>query len=316
MNTNAIADVRFSTRATDTHERELNRIVFASWFGAAYVYLLILFGAFVRLSGSGLGCGDNWPYCNGSWWPAWDITTWIEWGHRLLGAGAMIPFALVVMSIYAGRTALGSRASFFTRCAKWIIGLLVIQALLGALTVKLDLSAPVTAIHFVIANVIMALFITVALRAHVRSTRPLTLPIRMSAALALFTVGWGALTANSGASLACLGFPLCNGQILPMGPTPHATALLHTHWAHRLLAYALTVLIIANAARAFRSGATSRVKATAGAALVLLITQVAIGAGLIELMLPVPLRGLHVAVGVALFASLLVWSLVESEVRA
>src|SRR5690606_29690051 len=53
-------------------------------FSAVYSYLLIVFGGIVRITGSGLGCGDDWPLCNGQILPPWDLPTWIEWIHRLL----------------------------------------------------------------------------------------------------------------------------------------------------------------------------------------------------------------------------------------
>src|SRR5690349_712896 len=46
---------------------------------------LIIIGAVVRVSDSGLGCGNDWPLCNGSIFPPLDnITAWIEWSHRLV----------------------------------------------------------------------------------------------------------------------------------------------------------------------------------------------------------------------------------------
>ncbi|MCA9905792.1 MAG: COX15/CtaA family protein, partial [Anaerolineae bacterium] len=45
---------------------------------------LIVFGAIVRVTDSGLGCGNDWPLCHGSIIPPLDnITAWIEWLHRL-----------------------------------------------------------------------------------------------------------------------------------------------------------------------------------------------------------------------------------------
>src|SRR5215212_12147416 len=52
---------------------------------AAGTYLLIVFGAIVRVSGSGLGCPD-WPTCHGQLIPPLEMTAIIEYTHRLLGA--------------------------------------------------------------------------------------------------------------------------------------------------------------------------------------------------------------------------------------
>jgi heme A synthase len=45
----------------------------------------IIFGGFVRISGSGMGCGEHWPMCHGAWFPPMNQPTLvIEWTHRLL----------------------------------------------------------------------------------------------------------------------------------------------------------------------------------------------------------------------------------------
>ena len=52
----------------------------------AVAVLHIMFGAVVRISGSGMGCGDPWPQCNGAWFPPMDQPTLVlEWTHRLGG---------------------------------------------------------------------------------------------------------------------------------------------------------------------------------------------------------------------------------------
>lgn len=56
----------------------------ASWCVIAYTIVIILWGAWVRLSGSGDGCGDHWPLCNGEMLPSELVKkTWIEYSHRI-----------------------------------------------------------------------------------------------------------------------------------------------------------------------------------------------------------------------------------------
>src|SRR5579863_6322040 len=57
-----------------------------AWAAATATYLLIVFGAIVRITGSGLGCGEHWPLCNGRVIPKPDLPTLIEFGHRLIAA--------------------------------------------------------------------------------------------------------------------------------------------------------------------------------------------------------------------------------------
>src|SRR5256886_13002862 len=109
--------------------------------------------------------------------------------------------------------------------------------------------------------------------------------------LSFVTVLLGALTANLGAASACLGFPLCNGQVIPAG-----NSLQHVHWVHRLLAYTLFGYVWWWTLRTRTRGAWLV------AALVSL--QVGVAAAMVLLALPPPLQAAHVAVGTAVWASL------------
>src|SRR5512134_570346 len=81
---------------------------------------LIVVGAVVRVSGSGLGCGDDWPLCNGSIFPPLDnLSAWIEWSHRLLAM--LIGLFGLSMLVTGFRTQRGNRLA---------LGATVIAALL------------------------------------------------------------------------------------------------------------------------------------------------------------------------------------------
>src|SRR2546422_8978093 len=61
------------------------RFTSLAWAAAVCTYLLIVLGAVVRMTGSGLGCGEHWPLCNCHLFPPLnDIGTVIEWSHRLV----------------------------------------------------------------------------------------------------------------------------------------------------------------------------------------------------------------------------------------
>ena len=83
------------------------RIAIASWLVLAYTILVILWGAFVRATGSGAGCGNHWPLCNGAVIPRPEqIETIIEFTHRAM-TGLLIPFAILVVIWLFRRTAPG-----------------------------------------------------------------------------------------------------------------------------------------------------------------------------------------------------------------
>jgi heme a synthase len=113
------------------HARLLGRF---AWFAVFYNVLVILWGALVRASGSGAGCGNHWPLCNGQVSPVSpSVHTVIEFTHRMMtGGSAFIVVALLVWTFRA--TVNGHAARAF---AVLSTVLLVDEALLGALLVKL-----------------------------------------------------------------------------------------------------------------------------------------------------------------------------------
>src|SRR5260370_8141751 len=70
-----------------------------AWAAAVCTYLLIILGAIVRITGSGLGCGEHWPLCNGRLFPPLDLPTLIEYGHRL--AAALVVVLVGMLAAYA-----------------------------------------------------------------------------------------------------------------------------------------------------------------------------------------------------------------------
>ena len=83
-----------------------------------------------------MGCGDHWPRCNGEWFPPLDLPTMIEIGHRW--AAALVSLSVLAIAVVAWiRHRADSRA--LRRPATLALVLLVVQVLLGAVTVKLAL---------------------------------------------------------------------------------------------------------------------------------------------------------------------------------
>ena len=281
-----------------------------AWTAAIFTYLLILLGAIVRITGSGLGCGEHWPLCNGKLLPPLDLPTMIEYGHRL--AAAAVSGLVAALAAYAWwlRRGAGSPKGVphgpgerYTpgRTAYVALGLLVVQILLGAVTVKLSLPPWTVILHLGTAMLLLATLIVAAKLtpgASPGNTEPtITAGSRPglvgigALVLGFVTVLLGALTANLGAASACLGFPLCNGQIFPAG-----NYLQHVHWIHRLLAYTLFGYAVWWALRTRTRGAWCVVA--------LVTLQVAVAAAMVLSGLPQPLQATHVAAGAAVWAGL------------
>ena len=280
---------------------------------AAFTYALIVFGGIVRITGSGMGCGEDWPLCDGRLIPPFnDVTTLIEWGHRL--AAALIGFLILGVGLYATRhrrtTGFSERRIF--RWAMVSLGLLIVVVLFGRATVQLELPPSTVVVHLTVALVLLATLLVAGLLAIAEHYEPAANRVLQAGyarwAVATLALGFvvlvlGALVANTGAAPLCSGFPLCNGKLIPQGG-----ALVYLHWVHRLAAFALVVVLSTAAIQALRQSASAAVIVAGFVSLALLVTQVAVAAALVLMGLPSALRGLHLAVGVALWASLVIWA--------
>jgi len=276
------------------------RFVRLAWAAAVCTYLLIVLGAIVRITGSGLGCGEHWPLCNGRLLPPLDLPTWIEYAHRL--AAALVSVLVIALAGYTfwlrRETGNGKRESSTpprpTTASYGALGLLALQVALGAITVKTGLTPAVVVLHLATSMLLLAVLLVAARGVRLTpGARPgFPGPAELGAlALGLATVLLGALTANLGAATACAGFPLCNGQLLP-----GSNYLQSIHWTHRLLAYALAGYVTVWALRTRRRGPL--------ALLGLVALQVAIAAAMVVLGLPRLLQAAHVAAGAAVWAGL------------
>ncbi|MGD8278108.1 MAG: COX15/CtaA family protein, partial [Gemmatimonadota bacterium] len=291
-------------------------------FAAAYTWLLVVFGGIVRITGSGLGCGDDWPRCHGEWIPPFTLETVIEYTHRLLAAGIGMVVLLVLGYAFLRRNAPGMRGRDGLLGPSALAAVLVVvQALLGAVTVWLELPTAVTVAHFVTAMLFSATLITISVRAGVLGGPAASPGSNRAARIALLTAGTGlvvvalgAVVANTpGASGACTGFPLCNGRWLPQAGAP--TVLIQ--WLHRLAAFALLAVVLVSWVSTRRAAPGAAVRRASSVAAVLVLAQIVVAAGLVEMRLPQFLQATHLAFGAAIWFVLVAWTtLARREARA
>ena len=116
----------------------------------ASLALIVLTGAAVRLTGSGLGCPD-WPKCHGGTVPPANVNAVIEYGNRLLtGVVGIAVIAACVLAFYRKP---------YRRHLAWIGGLLPLgvlgQAVLGALVVKFHLAPGLVMCHFILSMMLL-----------------------------------------------------------------------------------------------------------------------------------------------------------------
>ncbi len=104
-------------------------------FAIVYAIAIILWGAFVRISGSGDGCGKHWPLCQGVLLPqgdvAYQLQTWIEFAHRAKSG----LFGVLIFVLWIASYRLFPRGHLARKAATFMFAFTVIEALLGALLV-------------------------------------------------------------------------------------------------------------------------------------------------------------------------------------
>lgn len=237
-------------------------------------FVLILIGGIVRVSDSGLGCGQagsgthGWPLCEGGLLPAASAESAIEFSHRI-AAGVVA----VMIALCAWR-ALRSLSEH-----RWIVrgsiaaGVLVLaQAALGGLTVEQGLEDELVAAHLGLAMLLLGLLVLVRRAASPEVPRPARAPRGLRALTAIATAlvfativagGYVAGTEKEGtpgepavgqAHVACgEQFPSCNGELLPFG----SGRLVDIQLTHRALMYLATLAVLAMTAVAVLGRAPS-----------------------------------------------------------
>ncbi len=288
-------------------------------FGASGAsYLLIVLGGWVRITGSGMGCGDDWPLCNGRLIPPLsDTATFIEWSHRLVALVVSLLVVGVAALAYARRNDAGvGGQGGALRPAVLAVVLLVIQVLLGAVTVWLELPPSTVILHLGTAMAIVAVLMVVGLRAGTYVPDPALADRRLwrGALIALglggLAVLMGGLTANVGASAACLGFPLCSGELFPSLANG---GLSYIHWFHRLVAYALTLHLMGIVVSVVRRKAPAPIQKAAIVALGVTLLQIVVAAGMMFSVLQPHWRATHVAAGTGVWMALVAFAWFTSE---
>ncbi len=291
----------------------MQRIRLIAFLACGATYLLIVLGGVVRITGSGMGCGDNWPLCNGRFIPPLnDTAALIEWGHRLVAFGvSVLVIGLAALAVARrGATGVAGRGGPL-RPALLAVALLLLQVALGAVTVWMELPPTTVILHLGTAMAMIAALEIVGLRA-----RDIQLPVpgagqfRRGALVALGLAGaavlMGAVTANLGAAGACVGFPLCSGEFWP---SESNGGLTHIHWLHRLVAYGLTLHLVGLVSATIRRSAPVAVQRAAIVALGVTLVQIAVAAAMMFSVLQPHWRATHVAAGTAVWvvAVVLAW---------
>ncbi|MEH7503983.1 COX15/CtaA family protein [Neobacillus drentensis] len=276
----------------------IKRLAFIS---VLLTYFLIVFGGYVASSNSGMGCGPEWPLCNGDVVPALKGATLIEYMHRIIGA--LLGFLSILLFFKLIFTNVGQTARFV---ALAMLGLLIIQVLLGAVVVVRDLPSIIITIHLIIAMLFLACLIWIWRysgleeggngRGNLGEGKQETVIKHLNIVLFLlmFTLAFGAYIKHQSYGLAC-GWLGCRQSIFPIA-TPE---LLQT--IHRGLALLTTLYILLLTYWSFLKGWGRSLQRRLVLSSLTVLSQLVIGAGVIVTTIDIPLAVFHLAVATGLF---------------
>jgi heme A synthase len=271
--------------------------------------LHLVFGAIVRISGSGMGCGDHWPKCYGRWFPPLNRPDLIvEVSHRYLASILVFAVSAMVLVSWRHREEPGvSGAGGTLRSAVGALCAVFAAAILGGVTVKLGNAPFATLAHWLVAMTLLSLVPTTAIRAGAigvaaaaskHGTWVASRWAVVAAALALVAVAMGGLTAKyPGAAVGCTTVPAC----VPAPGVSDSAAYIQI--AHRTVAILLLLQLTAAVAvlRRRRASEAPIVVRAGIIALALALLQIGVASAMVLGHLPPVLRSLHQAIGVGIW---------------
>lgn len=260
-------------------------------------FVLAVLGSWIRINGAGMTCPD-WPLCHGAVVPQLDGAVILEWSHRMV---AFLEGFLVLGAFVTGWRSRKQIAGVAPLLAA-LVAIFVVQVGLGAATVALANSPWSVVLHWGMAMALLAVLTALAITAYAapepgRPARPrgaLFGVLGACAAAAFVVMCAGAYVSSSGAGLACVTIPGCEGTWFGVLPGEIAQMI------HRLLGAVFFVLATVAAYWAALAAA-GRVRAVTLGAFALVVLQIMLGLANVAWQLPLGLREAHAANAAAAF---------------
>jgi cytochrome c oxidase assembly protein subunit 15 len=272
---------------------------------AAATLFLILAGGLVTSTESGLSVPD-WPLSYGRLMPPMVGGIFYEHGHRMVATTVGILTVLLAVGLYRREP-----RAWVRRLGYGALAAVVLQGVLGGLTVILLLPTAVSVAHACLAQTFFCLVVTLAVVTSPRWRDAGRVPGGRVARIGAATVAMiflqlllGAVMRHTKAGLAIPDFPLAFGRVVPSFSSFPVTI----HFAHRAGALAVAALVLACAVLAFQSGRPGLKKA-ALLLVVLVAAQISLGAFTVLSRKGVAVTTAHVATGALLLGSALAFTL-------
>ncbi len=275
---------------------------------------LLLLGSVVHATESSLACPD-WPTCFGSYLPEMEGGVFWEHLHRLVAGGLILMFGLATWLAFRDRAPAWIR---WTAVAG--VGMLLVQAVLGGLTVLMQLPDAISTSHLSLALIFLATATTLAVATSPRRRTKRPLPRRVRKMLRYWGTGAavlvflqsviGGLVRHMDAGMACPDVPTCGGRWIP----DLTNQMVAVQFTHRVVGVVATLVILALAVRLLRAPVDRRLRrfGTLVAGLVLLQMTLGIVSVLsILAVAPVSLHTLGAALLLATLVALATWGWID-----
>ena len=299
-------DVKHASSQTPVWLRRFTKVV------AASTLLLIFAGAMVTSTGSGLAVPD-WPTTYGENMFTFPFSKWVggifyEHGHRLIAS--TVGFLCIIQAIWLQRR----EPKKFVRRLGWLsLAAVIVQGLLGGLTVIFLLPKLISISHAALAEIFFCINVSIAFFTSEWYSRLLTMekgdaPAAGSWALTALVFAQilaGAVMRHLGAGLAIPDFPLSFGRVVPELASVHITAA----FVHRAGGFIVAAAVIAMAVRLFRFDSKHPLRFLAHLLLVVVAAQVMLGGYVIWSGKQPHITSLHVMLGASTLALSLILTL-------
>lgn len=278
---------------------------------ASATFCLIFIGGLVTSTGSALAVPD-WPLAFGKLIPAWQGGIRFEFGHRV-AAGTVVVLTLMLMA-WAWRA---ESRRWVRQLVMLAFGLIIVQAVLGGITVLLELPLVIAVAHAATAQALFCLMVSIAIFTNPRWSRtprvddppsriPLTTLAAATTVIIYAQILVGALMRHMSAGLVIPDFPLSFGYVVP----PYWNEYIAVNFAHRCGAVVVTAMVLWTIERTLRTHSNvTALRRPALGLFLLMVAQICLGAMTIWSGRAVIPTTSHVAVGAAVLATSLTLTL-------
>lgn len=288
---------------------------------ACATFVLLLVGGLVHGTGSSLACPD-WPLCHGQVFPKMVHGVEYEHSHRLAAAAVS-----TLTMVLAAWLLWDKRYRRLRGLAIAAPSMVLMQALLGGLTVIFKLPLFITLSHLTLSMCFFSVTLLIAAAtartdaevAAQSGGMPVSAPLRKlvgaGAASVLAQILLGGVVRHTMSGLACVTFPLCFGNVWP--PESSSSGSERIHMVHRFGAVLVAAIVTVVAVVVLRAVKESRVRRLAIAAPILVLVQITLGVLSVTSLLHLPIVEAHLGVAAALLGTMVtLWARLGEPVLA